>query len=326
MPAELLVTHSSSGLYSVAQHFMGMALKYDYLSTGRGHRLVHKAIANRRQIANRFRPASLLRTVPGQTPSPLPQPLAPTEARSFSDAEQQYIAHVCALPRLSSAEEYSLAKRMCSGDLEARNALVKANLGLVLMFARRHARPGLTLLDLVAEGNLGLFASASRFDPEMGFRFATYAKWWVLHEIRSAVKRFNDASGPMGPIVQGELQSEVPPMEWPNSFRRESETATSGQAEECNEEASDPDCDPPHRAQLNQREIYLRRALETLSEREQEILSARYALGEEDEQTLSTIAKKFNVSIERIRQIEQTALQKLAQALSAMGLSAGALF
>jgi RNA polymerase sigma factor (sigma-70 family) len=326
MLAELLVTPPPPGLCLVAQHFMGMALKYDYLSTGKGHRQSHKAIANRRQIANRFRPASLLPTVSDQTPSPLPQPSAPTQARSFSDAEQHYIAHVSALPRLSSAEEYSLAKRMCSGDLQARNALVKANLGLVVMFARRHARPGLSLLDLVAEGNLGLFASASRFDPEMGFRFATYAKWWVLHEIRSAVKRFNESNGIVSSPSQDEPPSDAPPMEWPNSLRRESETATGGQAEEHNEETSDPDCEPPHRAQLNQRGIYLRRALAALSEREQAIVSARYALGEEDEQTLSTIAKKFNLSIERIRQIEQAALQKLAQALSEMGVSSEALF
>lgn len=322
MPAELLASPPSPGLFLVAQHFMGMALKHDYLSTGRGHSQSHKAIANRQQIARRFSPGSLLRNPSDHTP--LPPPSLPTSTRSFSDAEQQYIAHVSEVARLSSAEEYSLAKRMRSGDLQARNALVEANLGLVVMFARRHARPGLSLLDLVAEGNLGLFASAARFDPEMGFRFATYAKWWVLHEIRSAVKRFNESNGAVIAQPQDEPQSDSQPIDWPSVSRRESETATAGQGEEAHE-ASDPDSEPPQLAQLNQRGAYLRRAMESLSERERSIVSARYALAGEDEQTLSTLAKQFNLSIERIRQIERAALQKLAQTLGEMGVSAGTL-
>ena len=325
MPAELLATTPSPGLYLVAQHFMGMALKHDYLSNGKGHSQSHRAIANRQQVAKRLSSIAFLRTNSGENPS-AEESSSLKSTQSFSDAEQQYISHVSALPRLSSAEEYSLAKRMRLGDLEARNALVQANLGLVVMFARRHARPGLPLLDLVAEGNLGLFSSAARFDPEMGFRFATYAKWWVLHNIRSAVKRFNESQGSVSDDTPCGTQSEAQAIDWPGTSVREATTATAGQAEEAAEEASDPDSEPPQVAQLNQRTSYLRLAMASLSKREQAIVSARYALAGEAEQTLATLAEQFNLSIERVRQIERGALQKLAKILSDMGVPSSALF
>ena len=322
MPAELLATPPSPSLYLVAQHFVGMALHHDYLSTGRGHHQSHRAITGRNQALTR------LSAVPAPHPSPEPgaseSQATHTLPRSFTDAEQQYLAHVASQPRLSSAEEYGLAKRMRTGDISARNALIQANLGLVVMFARRHLRPGLSLLDLVAEGNLGLFTSADRFDPEMGFRFATYAKWWVLHGIRSALKRFNESQGMLAPTSASDAP-ESTPSEWQCMTLRDPETATAGQAEGPTE-AVDPEQEPPQIAQLNQRSVLLKRAMEKLSERECAIVSARYALTEEDEQTLAMLADRFNLSIERVRQIERAALQKLAQTLGELGVSADCLF
>ena len=322
MPAELLATPPSPSLYLVAQHFVGMALQHDYLSTGRGHHQSHRAITGRNQALMRLSAVP----APQSPPEPSASPDLATHSipRSFTDAEQQYLAHVATQPRLSSAEEYGLAKRMRTGDISARNALIQANLGLVVMFARRHLRPGLSLLDLVAEGNLGLFTSADRFDPEMGFRFATYAKWWVLHGIRSALKRFNES--------QGMQQAPTAASEAPESAAdgqcftlRDPETATAGQTEGPTE-AADPEQEPPQLAQLNQRRTLLKRALEKLSERERLIISARYALTEEDEQTLAMLAERFNLSIERVRQIERAALQKLGQTLGELGVSADCLF
>jgi RNA polymerase sigma factor (sigma-70 family) len=158
----------------------------------------------------------------------------------------------------------------------------------------------------------------------MGFRFATYAKWWVLHGIRSALKRFNES--------QGMQQAPTAASEAPESAAdgqcftlRDPETATAGQTEGPTE-AADPEQEPPQLAQLNQRRTLLKRALEKLSERERLIISARYALTEEDEQTLAMLAERFNLSIERVRQIERAALQKLGQTLGELGVSADCLF
>ena len=319
MPAELLAVLPSPSLYLVAQHFVGMALQHDYLSTGRGHHQSHRAITGRNQALTRLSAAPLAHSSSDLGVWPAVATQAPP--RSFTDAEQQYLAHVATQPRLSSAEEYGLAKRMRTGDISARNALIQANLGLVVMFARRYLRPGLPLLDLVAEGNLGLFTSADRFDPEMGFRFATYAKWWVLHGIRSVLKRFNESQGMPAPTSS----CDAPEAHLPDVAGRDPETATAWQVEGTID-AADPEQEPPQIAQINQRSILLKRAMEMLSERERAIVSARYALAGEDEQTLAMLAGRFNLSIERVRQIERSALQKLAQSLGELGVSADCLF
>lgn len=327
MPSELLATPPSPSLDLVAHNFLGMAFQHDYLSTGRGHHLSHKVITGRNQTLKLVNGAPSLRSPPepGASPGTATQP----PPRSFTDAEEQYLAHVASLPRISSAEEYDLAKRMKKGDIQARNALIQANLGLVVMFARQHFRPGLSLLDLIADGNLGLFASADRFDPEMGFRFATYAKWWVLNGIRSSLKRDNKSLGMMDSTSANDTSAndaaDSTPSDWQRITLGEPETATAGQAEG-HKEAIDCEDEPAQLTQLKQRSILLRRALERLSKRECAIVSARYALTGEDEQTLTILADRFNLSVERVRQIEQAALQKLAQALGKLGVSADCLF
>ncbi|MES2888917.1 MAG: sigma-70 family RNA polymerase sigma factor [Pseudomonadota bacterium] len=312
MHTEVLAAPPTPHLYLVAQRFIGLALQQDYLSTGRGHHQSHRVVARAPTV------------VPDDEPAPSG---AAARARSFNDAEQQYLAQVAVLPRLSSSEEYRVAKRMRAGDAQARNTLIQANLGLVVMFARRHVRPGLPLLDLVAEGNLGLFGSADRFDPEMGFRFATYAKWWVLHGIRSAVKRFNESQGAGGARTDTEQQPPLTPSEWPQLPSRDMETATTGAGHsEPQGEASEPDSEPPQVTLRHQRSALLKRALDTLSERDRAIVSARFALTDEEEQTLAVLAQRYSLSIERVRQIEQSGLQKLARALEGLGVTAGALF
>ena len=98
---------------------------------------------------------------------------APTTGLSKQlDSELRYLSEVAARPRLTSREEYGLVIRMHAGDTHAHDALIEANLGLVVMFARKYQRPGVPMLDLVAEGNFGLLTAAKRFDPELGCRFA----------------------------------------------------------------------------------------------------------------------------------------------------------
>jgi RNA polymerase primary sigma factor len=100
-----------------------------------------------------------------------------------------YLAEVARIPPLSLEEERELARRMREGDIEARNRLILAHLRLVVSIAREYGDTGLDLLDLIQEGNIGLLEAAARFDPEKGFRFSTYARWWIRQAIGAAIER-----------------------------------------------------------------------------------------------------------------------------------------
>ncbi len=156
---------------SIAHRFLNLSLHHDYLSTGQGHRNSRRVVAERQAAVRR---------------PPLPPAGSVT---SCGDPESSYLNEVARRARLTSREEYGLAVRMRAGDVAAHDALVEAHLGLVVMFARRYQRPGVPVLDLVAEGNFGLLSAAQRFDPERGHRFATYAKWWVMRAILVALPK-----------------------------------------------------------------------------------------------------------------------------------------
>jgi RNA polymerase sigma factor (sigma-70 family) len=169
---------------AVAQRFLGLSICLDYLSTGQGHRQSRRVVAER--LANQKRQQAL----PLAATSRRQSGRAPTTGlRKQLDPELRYLSEVAARPRLTSREEYSLAIRMHTGDTHAHDALIEANLGLVVMFARQYQRPGVPMLDLVAEGNFGLLTAAKRFNPELGCRFATYAKWWVMRAIQIAIPK-----------------------------------------------------------------------------------------------------------------------------------------
>lgn len=172
-------TPSSTAWMTVAHQFLSFALRYDYLSNGQGHQQSRRVLAERRErLANAKTNERM-----GQTPS------ASRDPKAEADAERAYLLRLAHMPRLSSREEYLLAKRVQGGDEAARNALVEANLGLTVMLAQRYRRDGLPLMDLIAEGNFGLIAATRSFDPERGFRFATYAKWAVRQSIERALPR-----------------------------------------------------------------------------------------------------------------------------------------
>ena len=127
------------------------------------------------------------------TPTSAPTALQrrPKNSRALTesdrDIERKYLDEIFSLPRLSAADELVLVRQMKAGDRAAFDTLIKSNLGLVVLIARRFRRSGVSLLDLIAEGNIGLMGAAKGFDPERGFRFATYAKWSVVHAIQAAL-------------------------------------------------------------------------------------------------------------------------------------------
>jgi RNA polymerase nonessential primary-like sigma factor len=168
---------------AVAQRFLAFSICFDYLSKGSGHRQSRQVVAQRlvHQLGEQALPVAAAQR--------LSAPLSARGLYKQLDSEQRYLSDVAARPRLTSREEYGLAIRMKAGDTVAHDALIEANLGLVVMFARRYRSPKVPMLDLVAEGNFGLFTAAERFDPEMGCRFATYAKWWVIRAIQTAIPK-----------------------------------------------------------------------------------------------------------------------------------------
>lgn len=353
----------------VAQQCLSMTLRFDYLSGRRGLQASRPVVQER--LATSQRQASCA----GQ-----PNGLAPShgerERQALDDAERRYLGAIAGKPRLTSREEYCLVVRMRSGSRQAHTALVEANLGLVVMFARRYQRPGVPLLDLVAEGNLGLLRATRSFDPERGYRFGTYAKWWVMQSMRQAMPKLAgvvriplsqanaarvaaDAArrsntgfaagpgrvddGPAGGLDDGTLAEAASDAATLHRADTDTDTQTTaprdGAVVEGHEDwhetndadvlesiAIDPEREPPAVVMAGQRRRLLWSALETLCERERIVVSARFALVGDRPSTLDELATRLQVSIERVRQIENQAVKNLAKVFRRAGQSVDSLF
>ncbi|MBA3596398.1 MAG: sigma-70 family RNA polymerase sigma factor [Methylibium sp.] len=339
---------------AIAQRYLGLALSFDYLSSGHGHRQTRRVIGER--MAHRGVTALPDCTLPAAKSRPAKR------GCDFADSQERYLWEVACQPRLSSSEEYRLAVRMRAGDREAHDALLQANLGLVVMFARRYQRPGVPMLDLVAEGNMGLLTAARRFDPELGHRFATYAKWWVRQAIQLALPRLmgvvrlpasHHAARRSAAALRREQMAAMPLEAELNAAEFEDERSMHDESflspnPRLDQAANDPqpcgvfdfepsdaqaldalaiptEDEPPAAAMALQRMAALWRALDSLNERDRVVISERYALVNDRACTLDELARRFNVSIERIRQIECAAVKKLAKALKEAGASADTL-
>jgi RNA polymerase nonessential primary-like sigma factor len=334
-------TCASASWVLAAQWFFSLTVQYDYLCSGKAHRQSRRVVGERMQRdQTRKQVDNLLRGSGAQD--------------GAADVERAYLNQVAQVPRLSSREEYSLAKRARAGDGSARNALVEANLGLVVMLARRYQRPGVQLLDLIAEGNFGLMAATRGFDPELGFRFPTYAKWAVRRAIERALPRLmtvrqvsigsgsaDDANAPSASDTEINTHSQYAGARFAATPDSEAATATETQAgdkllrtaqqtvlsddDALSLLAAPEDQEPPSAAQVLQRNCSLMRAMACLNERERIVINERFALEGCQVATLEQLAQRLHVSIERVRQIECAAVKKLAVSLSSAGESAATL-
>ena len=261
---------------------------------------------------------------------------------SIEDPVRMYLKEIGKVPLLSAEEEIELAKRMDLGDQEAKKRLAEANLRLVVSIAKRYVGRGMLFLDLIQEGNLGLIKAVEKFDYRKGYKFSTYATWWIRQAITRAiadqartiripvhmVETINKLIRVSRQLLQ-ELGREPTPeeiaaeMNMPVDRVREilkiSQEPVSLETPIGEEEDShlgdfiqdDNVPVPADAAAFTLLKEQLEEVLGTLTEREQKVLTLRFGLEDGRARTLEEVGKEFNVTRERIRQIEAKALRKL---------------
>lgn len=255
--------------------------------------------------------------------------------------ERRYLAELSRFPLLSAEEETELSRAAKSGDAEARKRLILGNLRLVVTIARRYTASGIPLLDLVEEGNIGLIKSVGRFDPDKGFRFSTYASWWVRQAIVRAIAY--QARTIRIPLNVFHLMTCYIALEQSSGGERLGRAETARRLgisvrrcriletlvgniraldlassldayEQFARSESAPGRGPedPERIVLRQLESeQLEELIERLSDRERLIIRIRYGLTDGEPHTLAETGAVANISRERVRQIERRALRKL---------------
>ena len=261
---------------------------------------------------------------------------------SIEDPVRMYLKEIGKVPLLSAEEEIELAKRMELGDMEAKKRLAEANLRLVVSIAKRYVGRGMLFLDLIQEGNLGLIKAVEKFDYRKGYKFSTYATWWIRQAITRAiadqartiripvhmVETINKLIRVSRQLLQ-ELGREPSPeeiaveMNMPVERVREilkiSQEPVSLETPIGEEEDShlgdfiqdDNVPVPADAAAFTLLKEQLEEVLSTLTEREKKVLTLRFGLEDGRARTLEEVGREFNVTRERIRQIEAKALRKL---------------
>ena len=261
---------------------------------------------------------------------------------NLEDPVRMYLKEIGKVPLLTAEEEIELAKRMEEGDEEAKKRLSEANLRLVVSIAKRYVGRGMLFLDLIQEGNLGLIKAVEKFDYSKGYKFSTYATWWIRQAITRAiadqartiripvhmVETINKLVRVSRQLLQQlgrepspeEIAAEMNmPVERVREILKISQEPVSLETPIGEEEDShlgdfiqdDNVPVPAEAAAFTLLKEQLRDVLSTLTEREQKVLRLRFGLDDGRARTLEEVGKEFNVTRERIRQIEAKALRKL---------------
>ncbi len=264
-----------------------------------------------------------------------------------SDITDRYLAEVSERHRLTSSEEYRLARRTVDGDEDACRQLVEHHLGLVVMMARRYVNRGLPLLDLIEEGNLGLLTAVRKFDPELGYRLSTYAKWWIregiemalmtqsrvvrvpVHLSRSAKQAARRASAARGASAGSAAGDAAAQAAADNALSADliallDDDDRDGSALLQELEAGE-EGQPEALRSGQQRQVQVRAALDALSAKERTVIEGRFGLKRDETRTLEAIGKELGLTYERVRQIEKTALVKLRAGFASCGVTWDAL-
>ena len=261
------------------------------------------------------------------------------------DSVRLYLREIGKIPLLSSEEELELAQRVIAGDKKAKDKMAEANMRLVVSMAKRYSGRGLDFLDLIQEGNTGLLRAVEKFDPDKGFKFSTYATWWIRQAITRAiadqartiripvhmVETINKLLRTQRRMTQElnreptieelakELEMEPEKIEYVIKIKQDISSLDAGVGRDGDEEESvlgdfieDEDTISPEDSATNQLlKEKVQEVLSSLSDREQKIVRMRFGLDTGKSHTLEEVGQEFAVTRERIRQIEAKALAKL---------------
>jgi RNA polymerase nonessential primary-like sigma factor len=276
---------------------------------------------------------------------------------------QSYLRDIRRAPLLTAQDEHDTAVRVRAGDFAARQRMIERNLRLVVSIAKNYVGRGLPMIDLIEEGNLGLMHATSKFDPERGFRFSTYASWWIRQSIERAImhqarlirlpvhvvrelnqvlrmRRTLAADG--HPEADGERTVGVDEIasalrrpvqevadllklaEHPSSL--DAPLEREGNESMLDSVADEQAVDPLGRRLGSEAVQLLMHGLAELNEREREVLSGRFGLNDREPETLEELAARLGLTRERIRQIQQESLLKMKRRMARQGVVRDSLF
>lgn len=258
------------------------------------------------------------------------------------DPIKTYIRDVRKIPLLTAKEEVELSKQYKKGSLEAKDKLIRSNLRLVISIAKRYMNLGMPILDLIEEGNIGLMKAVERFNPRKGFRFSTYAAWWIKQSITRSI--FDQSRTVRLPVYMSELISrwkkanekltqkykrlpssselakamKLPVRKIEQIYNWMTKTSSLDAPIGDEGEGSVIDLIADKKSSSSKEELNsfldkesVARLLEVSSDREREVLDLRFGLADGVSHTLAEVAKHLGVSRERVRQIEENALKRL---------------
>lgn len=261
------------------------------------------------------------------------------------DSVRLYLREIGKIPLLTSEEEYALAQKVIQGDKRAKDKMVESNMRLVVSIAKRYSGRGLDFLDLIQEGNTGLLRAVEKFDPEKGFKFSTYATWWIRQAITRAIadqartiripvhmvetinkllrtqRRMTQELNrePTTEELSKELEMEPEKIEYVMKIKQDISSLDASVGRDGEDEDSalgdfiedEERITPEESASMQLLKEQIASILGTLSDREQKIIKMRFGLGGGKSHTLEEVGQEFAVTRERIRQIEAKALSKL---------------
>jgi len=276
---------------------------------------------------------------------------------------QTYLREIRRAPLLTPQEEYDTALKARAGDFAARQAMIERNLRLVVSIAKNYLGRGLPMTDLIEEGNLGLMHAIGKFEPERGFRFSTYASWWIRQGIERAImhqarlvrlpvhvvrelnqvlkaRRALEAQGAAGPDADRPVRVDAiaaalgRPVSEVSELLKFAEQPTSldaplerDQGESLLDSVADDQATDPMGTTLSHElDLLLQHGLAELNDREREVLAGRYGLADREPETLEALAERMGLTRERIRQIQQEALLKLKRRMLRQGIDRDSVF
>jgi len=260
---------------------------------------------------------------------------------------QTYLHEINKIDLLTAEEEKELARRIARGDNDAREKMIRANLRLVVNIAKSYSHKGMSLMDLIEEGNLGLLRAVQGFDPSQGNRFSTYASWWIRQSIKRAlvnkvktiripaymvelVARWKNAAVDLTnrlnrPPTLEEIAEELNlPAEKIQIIKRAISTVSTGSQDTTDDTSyslvdmlkDERTKSPPEELFDSYERDLIEQMLDAIDHREAQVLRMRFGIGDDGPMTLKEIGKKLNLTRERIRQIENEALRKLSAIMS----------